>query len=515
MRGSNTYERCWRPAFHVVVSAFVIAFTVIVASPIAHAAAVTATLAVTSQWNTGFVANYKIVNSGSAQLADWKVEFDLPADESITNVWSSKLAQSGTHFVLTPEDYNRTIAPGGSISIGFQAALTGAYSPPANCLVNEEPCTTGSTPSTTTTTPTTTTPTTTTSTTGSATPGAATATLSVTSQWNTGFVANYNIANPGAAQLNDWKLEFDLPAGESITNAWNSNLAQSGTHYVLTPESYNSTIAPGNSVTVGFQAAQTGAYAPPANCLLNGQSCTGGSASTSQSSTPTTTTSATTSGTQICDQFGTMTIGGAYVVQNNRWGTSAAQCINVTATGFAITKEDGSAPTNGAPLSYPSVYLGCHYSNCSPGSRLPAQLSQLTSANSSVSYSYASGTYDAAYDIWLDPTPKKDGVNQMEIMIWFNRQGSIQPVGAQVGTATVGGRNWDVWQGSNGSNNVISYVAPTPINSWSFSVLDFVSDVRNRGTITNSWYLTSIQAGFEPWNGGVGLAVNSFSATVN
>lgn len=497
------------------MSAFVIAFTVIVASPIAHAAAVTATLAVTSQWNTGFVANYKIVNSGSAQLADWKVEFDLPADESITNVWSSKLAQSGTHFVLTPEDYNRTIAPGGSISIGFQAALTGAYSPPANCLVNEEPCTTGSTPSTTTTTPTTTTPTTTTSTTGSATPGAATATLSVTSQWNTGFVANYNIANPGAAQLNDWKLEFDLPAGESITNAWNSNLAQSGTHYVLTPESYKSTIAPGNSVTVGFQAAQTGAYAPPANCLLNGQSCTGGSASTSQSSTPTTTTSATTSGTQICDQFGTMTIGGAYVVQNNRWGTSAAQCINVTATGFAITKEDGSAPTNGAPLSYPSVYLGCHYSNCSPGSRLPAQLSQLTSANSSVSYSYASGTYDAAYDIWLDPTPKKDGVNQMEIMIWFNRQGSIQPVGAQVGTATVGGRNWDVWQGSNGSNNVISYVAPTPINSWSFSVLDFVSDVRNRGTITNSWYLTSIQAGFEPWNGGVGLAVNSFSATVN
>nr|WP_280177841.1 cellulose binding domain-containing protein [Mycobacterium pseudokansasii] len=210
--------------------------------------------------------------------------------------------------------------------------------------------------------------------------------MSVTSQWNTGFVANYNIANPGSAQLKGWKLEFDLPAGESITNAWSSKLAQSGTHYVLTPESYNSTIAPGNSVTVGFQAAQTGAYAPPANCLLNGQSCTGGSVSTSQSTTPATTTSTTTSGTQICDQFGTTTIGGAYVVQNNRWGTSAAQCINVTATGFAITKADGSAPTNGAPLSYPSVYLGCHYSNCSPGSRLPAQLSQLTSANLGLSH---------------------------------------------------------------------------------------------------------------------------------
>jgi chitodextrinase len=62
---------------------------------------------------------------------------------------------------------------------------------------------------------------------------------------------------------------------------------------------------------------------------------------------------------------------------------------------------------------------------------------------------------------------------------------------------------------------VISYVAPSPITSWSFSVLDFINDVRNRGAITNSWYLTSIQAGFEPWVGGAGLAVNSFSASVN
>ncbi|BCI85490.1 cellulose binding domain protein [Mycobacterium kansasii 662] len=94
------------------MSAFVvIAFTVILASPIAHAAAVTATLAVTSQWNTGFVANYKIVNSGSAQLTDWTVEFDLPADESISNVWSSKLAQSGTHFVLTPKITTERLRP--------------------------------------------------------------------------------------------------------------------------------------------------------------------------------------------------------------------------------------------------------------------------------------------------------------------------------------------------------------------------------------------------------------------
>jgi hypothetical protein len=219
--------------------------------------------------------------------------------------------------------------------------------------------------------------------------------------------------------------------------------------------------------------------------------------------------------TTICDQYGSTTIQGRYVVQNNRWGTSAQQCINVTSTGFRITTQQGSSPTNGAPVSYPSVFLGCHYTNCSPGSTLPMQVSRIRNATSSISYRYTGGTYNASYDIWLDPTPKTNGVNQMEIMIWFNRQGPIQPIGSAVGNTTIGGRSWQVWRGSNGSNNVISYVAPSPINSWSFNVLDFVNDVRARGAITNSWYLTSIQAGFEPWNGGVGLAVDNFSATVN
>ncbi|MGW0217604.1 GH12 family glycosyl hydrolase domain-containing protein [Micromonospora chokoriensis] len=220
--------------------------------------------------------------------------------------------------------------------------------------------------------------------------------------------------------------------------------------------------------------------------------------------------------TLICEQYGSTTIQGRYVVQNNRWGTTAEQCINVTSNGFEIRTLNGSSPTNGAPTAYPSVFFGCHYTNCSPGTNLPIQVSQISSATSSISYRYVSGaTYNASYDIWLDPSPKRDGVNQMEIMIWLNRQGSIQPIGSVVGTTNLAGRTWEVWRGSNGSNNVISYVASSAISSLNFSVLDFINDTRNRGAITNSWYLTSIQAGFEPWQGGVGLAVTSFSANVN
>ncbi|WP_433894172.1 GH12 family glycosyl hydrolase domain-containing protein [Streptomyces sp. CA-111067] len=220
--------------------------------------------------------------------------------------------------------------------------------------------------------------------------------------------------------------------------------------------------------------------------------------------------------TQICDQYGSTTIQGKYVVQNNRWGTSEAQCVNVTSSGFQLTTADGSVPTNGAPKAYPSVYNGCHYTNCSPGTNLPAQLSGISSAPTSISYAYVNNAvFDAAYDIWLDPTPKTDGVNKTEIMVWFNHVGSIQPVGSKVGTANVAGRSWDVWTGNNGGNDVISFVAPSAISSWSFDVKAFANETISRGMAQSNWYLTSVQAGFEPWQNGAGLAVTNFSSSVS
>ncbi|MEU2372196.1 cellulose binding domain-containing protein [Streptomyces pseudogriseolus] len=220
--------------------------------------------------------------------------------------------------------------------------------------------------------------------------------------------------------------------------------------------------------------------------------------------------------TTICEEFGSTVIQGRYVVQNNRWGTSATQCVTATNSGFRVSQADGSVPTNGAPKSYPSVFNGCHYTNCSPGTALPARIGGISSAPSSISYSYVdNAVYNASYDIWLDPTPRTDGVNRTEIMIWFNRVGPIQPIGSQVGTANVAGRTWEVWSGGNGTNDVLSFVAPSAISSWSFDVMDFVRETVARGKAGNDWYLTSIQAGFEPWQNGAGLAVNSFSSTVN
>jgi cellulase/cellobiase CelA1 len=100
---------------------------------------------------------------------------------------------------------------------------------------------------------------------------AAGATLSVTSTWQTGFIARFVITNRSAVPLTDWRLEFDLPVGESISHSWNSTFARSGTHYVLGPANWNRIIAPGGSATGGFRGVLNGPYSPPVNCMLNRQ----------------------------------------------------------------------------------------------------------------------------------------------------------------------------------------------------------------------------------------------------
>ncbi|HTY31899.1 cellulose-binding domain-containing protein [Mycobacterium sp.] len=136
MAGLNNYVKRWRTALHVTVSALIVAILGLGIAPVAHAAAATATLSVEHTWQTGFIAQFSVTNSSTAPLSDWKLEFDLPAGESVLHSWNSTVAQYGTHYVLTPANWNRIIAPGGSATGGFRGVLTGTYSPPSNCVLN-------------------------------------------------------------------------------------------------------------------------------------------------------------------------------------------------------------------------------------------------------------------------------------------------------------------------------------------------------------------------------------------
>ena len=136
MAGLNNYEKLWRTALHVTLSAFIVAILGLGITPVAHAAAAAATLSVEHTWQTGFIAHFTITNSSTVPLTDWKLEFDLPMGESVSHTWNSTLAQSGTHYVLSPANWNRSIAPGASATGGLRGVLTGSYSPPSNCVLN-------------------------------------------------------------------------------------------------------------------------------------------------------------------------------------------------------------------------------------------------------------------------------------------------------------------------------------------------------------------------------------------
>lgn len=90
-----------------------------------------------------------------------------------------------------------------------------------------------------------------------------------------GMVATWPITrspNSGATSMTDWRLQFTLPEMPLFRTRAALNLPSRARSTLLTPESYNGT--PVDSITVGYQAAQTGGYSPPTNLLINGQAVT-------------------------------------------------------------------------------------------------------------------------------------------------------------------------------------------------------------------------------------------------
>ncbi|MDQ0774480.1 chitinase [Streptomyces aurantiacus] len=101
----------------------------------------------------------------------------------------------------------------------------------------------------------------------------ATATYAKTQDWGTGFEGKWTVKNTGTTALSSWTVEWDFPSGTSVTSAWDADVTSSGTHWTGKNKSWNGTLAPGASISFGFNGAGTGS---PANCKLNGGSCDGG-----------------------------------------------------------------------------------------------------------------------------------------------------------------------------------------------------------------------------------------------
>lgn len=218
--------------------------------------------------------------------------------------------------------------------------------------------------------------------------------------------------------------------------------------------------------------------------------------------------------TSTCDPEGVIPAG-AYTIQANEWNSTATQCVSYNGgTAWSLDTANFSLPTNGAPATYPSIFKGCHWGECTPDSGLPIKISDLGSATSSWSTTQVgSGAYDVAYDLWINSTPTTSGQpDGTEIMIWLNSRGGVQPFGGKTGTSNAAGHSWDVWTGNQTSWKIISYVLQGGATSVTgLDVKALIDDAVGRGSVDPAHYLIDAEAGFEVWQGGQGLATTSFS----
>jgi glycosyl hydrolase family 48/cellulose binding protein with CBM2 domain/putative Ig domain-containing protein len=109
---------------------------------------------------------------------------------------------------------------------------------------------------------------------GSSGGGSCHVTYTLNSSWPGGFTAQVAIANTGTTTINGWSLTFTFPGDEKITSNFNGGVSQTGENVTLTNASYNGTIAPGASITDGFQRNWANSDANPASFAINGTTCT-------------------------------------------------------------------------------------------------------------------------------------------------------------------------------------------------------------------------------------------------
>ncbi|MGW4945650.1 cellulose binding domain-containing protein [Actinoplanes sp. NPDC004185] len=105
---------------------------------------------------------------------------------------------------------------------------------------------------------------------------AACRTTATVNAWNSGLTTSITVTNTGSAAINGWALAFGLPAGQTITGGWNATYAPASGSVTATNVSYNASLAPGASVSLGFQATHTGNSGAPSAFTLNGSACTPG-----------------------------------------------------------------------------------------------------------------------------------------------------------------------------------------------------------------------------------------------
>ncbi|MFF5966377.1 hypothetical protein ACFY64_22100 [Streptomyces collinus] len=197
-----------------------------------------------------------------------------------------------------------------------------------------------------------------------------------------------------------------------------------------------------------------------------------------------------------CDQWGQTNLNG-YTLYNNIWGGGAgSQCIWANSgTNWGVW---ANHPNTGGIKSYPNQTKAINKS-----------ITSLTSLTSSYNVSVpSSGAYNTSYDIW-------DTDHDYEIMLWVNKTGAVGPLGTSQGTVSLGGHSWNVFKGTNGANEVFSFIRTSNSSSGTVNILPILKWIKDTKKWMGNETIGDVQFGYEVTSSSGGLDFTTNNLTVS
>jgi peptidoglycan/xylan/chitin deacetylase (PgdA/CDA1 family) len=79
---------------------------------------VTASLALSSDWGSGYCTNITLTNGNTTAITSWSLTVNLN-NTTVASVWSANYSVSSGKLTLTPQAFNKSIAARASVSVGF------------------------------------------------------------------------------------------------------------------------------------------------------------------------------------------------------------------------------------------------------------------------------------------------------------------------------------------------------------------------------------------------------------
>jgi eukaryotic-like serine/threonine-protein kinase len=96
---------------------------------------------VRSDWDVGFTVDVTLTNTGDAPVSPWVLTFTFPGDQRVVQGWNGSFVQSGAEVTVRSVDYNASLTPEGSATLGFNGAYRAENGTPQGFTLNGVTCT--------------------------------------------------------------------------------------------------------------------------------------------------------------------------------------------------------------------------------------------------------------------------------------------------------------------------------------------------------------------------------------